>query len=132
MSDNMTFDYGEFDRLSADIAEAPKNANKGIMAAFKVTSHNVRDGWREKLSGSPGFEALPYAITYDVEQRSIFGVGMVTAEIGADKSRAQGPLANISEFGSIKHPPRGYGHAALQEQHPDFEKGLGIAIGDIL
>lgn len=132
MSDKISIDFSDFDRLAADLAEAPEEAKRNIPKALEYTARNVRDGWRGRLEASPGLEGLPYAITYDIDKNTVFGVDEYRAEIGADKSRNQGPLANISEFGSIKHPPRGYGLASLQEQQADFEKGLGIAIGDIL
>lgn len=132
MADGFSFDYAEFDRLAADIAEAPREARKGIRKAVEVTSRYVKDGWNTKLSGSEGLSQVAPTIDYEIKGDTVFGTSEITSEIGANRSDSSAKLANISEFGTTYHPPRGYGHAALQENIPDFEKGLGMAIGDIL
>lgn len=132
MSDGIDIDFSDFTRLAADIAEAPDTAKKNIPKALAVTAHKVRDGWRDRLSGSPGLSQVAPTINYDIEKATVFGAGVFTAEIGPDRSKGPAKLANISEFGTPFHPPRGFGLAALQEQVADFEKGLGFAVGDIL
>lgn len=126
------FNYAELNALAADIAKAPAAAKRDIPKALHVTSRKVRDGWREKLSGSPGLSQVAPTINYDIKTATVFGTGAFESEIGADRSRGSAKLANISEFGTPFHPPRGFGLAALQEQVADFEKGLGLAAGDIL
>lgn len=127
------FDFTELNRLTADIAEAPRSAANNVRKAVEVTARHVKDGWKGRVEGSEGLEGLSRALSYDITGGSGIRADSIEAEIGFDKSRGgQSPLGNISEFGSIKHPPRGYGLASLQEQIPDLEKGLGMAIGDIL
>lgn len=131
MADGMSFDFSEMDRLAASFDHIPSETARGLRSAIEGTAHKVRDGWRAKLAGSPHFPALPYAITYDI--KVLAGARFDTnlqADIGPDKRRAQGALGNISEYGTPKTPGRGYGLAALEEQIPDFQRGIDRAIED--
>ena len=47
------------------------------------------------------------------------------AEIGPDKSRPQGALGNLLEFGSENNPPHNDGGRALQAEEPRFLEHLG-------
>jgi hypothetical protein len=131
MADGFSIDFSEFDKLTADIAAAPREAAPNISKAIEVTARHVKDGWKGRVEGSVGLEGLSRALSYDIKGGAGIRADAIEAEIGFDKV-GQGSLGNISEFGSIKHPPRGYGLASLGEQQADFEKGLGMAIGDIL
>lgn len=127
MADGFDIDFSDITKLAADIAEAPREVRPNLRKALEVTSRNIKDAWASKVAGSPGLEGLQGAVSYDVLSDNS-SVAPITAEIGFDKSRRQGPLGNISEFGSVHHPPRGYGLAALQENAADFEKGIDIAV----
>ena len=132
MAGGADFDFSELNYLSADIAEAATGVNANLRTALEVTARHVKDAWKGKLEGSETLPALPYAVTYDVDETNLFGVDVIRAEIGFDKSRTQGPVGNISEFGTPSTPPRGYGHAALEENQEDFERGVGIALDQTL
>ncbi len=132
MADSVSFNFDELNTLAADLGEIPRSARKNVRAALQVTARNVKDAWRGKLEGSETLPALPYAVTYDVDANKVFGVDVLRAEIGFDKSRSQGPLGNISEFGTPSTPPRGFGHAALEENQADFERGISIALDETL
>lgn len=121
------FDFSEFDKLAADLGDAA-DAVPFVKKAMQVTARNVKDAWRDKLKGSQSLPALPYAVSYDVEVTA----GGVEGEVGFDKSKNQGPLGNISEFGSINNAPRGFGLASLEENQGDFVKGIETAIDDAL
>jgi hypothetical protein len=43
-----------------------------------------------------------------------------------------GGLVGALEYGTPTTPPTGFGHAALQKNEDDFEKGLAEAVKDIL
>lgn len=121
------FDFSEIDKLAADITDAA-DALPNIKKAVSVTAFKVKESWRDRLKGSDTLPALPYAINYDVKVAG----DSVEAEIGFDKSKKQGALGNISEFGSINNPPRGFGLASLEENQGDFETGIHRAIDDTL
>jgi hypothetical protein len=126
MSDG--FDLSGLDRLAADLNGAGNAVIPFAVKALAVTSMNVKKTWQGKVSGAPGMPGLAGAVSYDVKT-----VGAsIEAEIGYDKNRYQGPLGNISEFGSPTLAPRGYGAAALQENADDFVHGLERAVEDAL
>lgn len=121
------FDYTDAYRLAADLGDASGDGRE-YSKALQVTAYKVMQAWRGKATGDPHAPAYPYSISYDVH-----GAGAnLTAEVGPDKKRRQGALGNLKEFGSVNNPPRGYGAAALQENIPDFEKGISKATDDAL
>lgn len=126
MSDG--FDLSGLDRLAADLNGAGNAVLPFTATALGRTSMNVKKTWQGKVSGAPGMPGLAAAVSYDVKTTG----GIVEAEIGYDKNRYQGPLGNISEFGSPTLAPRGYGAAALQENADDFVHGLERAVEDAL
>jgi hypothetical protein len=147
VADGFVVDFSELDRLAADLDEVPKAAGKFIHKAVEVTARNVRDDWRKNASGLAHARAFPFSITYDIGAGYNQTLGQaavsvlsgsistarsstVTAEIGPDKTRPQGALGNLIEFGSVNNPPQGLGHAALLRNEADFQRGLEIAIRD--
>jgi len=121
-------DFSELNRLARDLSEVPKNSGPLLRKAVEVTSGKIKSSWRDRLKGSATLPGLPGAVSYDIEATGT----TLAAEIGFDKSKPQGPLGNISEYGTPKVAPRGFGHAALQENADDFEKGIEIAIDQAL
>lgn len=130
MSDGVLIDFSELNQLAASLENVAANAGKNVRQAVEITSRKIKDGWRDKLKGSVYLPALPYAITYDVTTFSGFGASVIQSEIGPDKDRNQGALGNISEFGTVNNPPRGFGLATLQENLKDYEDGLALALAD--
>jgi len=127
------FNFDELDRLAADLGEVPKKTGPKIRAALEVTSRKVKDTWKDKLKGGGGeLKHLHGAVSYDITTFQGFGASVFKSEIGFDKSKTQGKLGSISEFGTPKTAPRGFGHASLQENQDDFKTGLDIAIAQAL
>ena len=121
------FDFTDLSKLAADLQNAA-DAVPNVKKATEVTARKVKDAWRDKLKGSSTLPALPYAVTYDTKTTR----GAVEGEVGFDKSRPQGPLGNISEFGSVNNAPRGFGLASLEENQADYVTGIERAIDDTL
>jgi hypothetical protein len=95
------FDLSGLDRLAADLRGAGNAIIPFAVKALAVTANNVKKTWRGKVSGKPsGLPGLAGAVSYDVKASG----ADIEAEIGYDKNRYQGPLGNISEFGSPTHP----------------------------
>ena len=121
------YDFSDLDKLAADLGDGA-DALPNVKKAVQVTAFKVKTVWRTKLGGSSTLPGLPAALSYDVEADA----GSVDAEIGFDKSKGQGPLGNISEFGSPTVAPRGFGLASLEENQADFVTGIEKAIDDTL
>ena len=124
----MPDDFSELNELARDLGTVASNAGPRVRRAIDITSQRIKRDWQEPLKGSVTLPGLPYAITYDVTVFQGFGVTVIQSEIGFDKARNQGPLGNISEYGSPTIGPRGYGLAALQKNEADLDKGLSVAL----
>jgi hypothetical protein len=120
-------DASDLYKLAADLGEAPNNAGPFLGKALGITSLKIKRAWAEKV-GPSLHPALPYAIDYTVKGSAGKGGSVMEAEIGFNKTRFVGALGNISEYGTLYHPPRGFGAAALHENEDDFEKGIDLAI----
>lgn len=142
-------DSSDFSRLSADLGKVPPASGRNLRQAIEVTARHVRDEWRDQARGMAHAPAFPHSITYDIGSSasqslaqaagSIIGgsitaahASVLSAEIGPDKSRAQGSLGNLIEYGSVNNAPQGLGHRALQVNEEDFERGVDRAIDDAL
>lgn len=79
---------------------------------------NVKNGWRANAVASSGRHArlYPSSISYDMKSHPTGAA----AEIGPDKSRPQGALGNLLEYGSSKNPPHFDGARALAAEEPAF------------
>lgn len=115
-------------RLALDLGTVPGNSGRNLIVAFNVTSGKIRKTWQGKLRGSAYLPGLPQALSWDVTASGT----TLESEIGFDKSRGQGALGNVSEFGTPRSPGRGFGLASLEENESDFEKGIEIAIDQAL
>ena len=81
---------------------------------------NIKNDWRRRWTGLSNAPLLPYAIGYDTNETP-WGV---SAEIGPDKSKPQGPLGNLIEFGSVNNAPQPGGAPALDTEEPKFLDAL--------
>lgn len=130
-----TFDFSELDKLTADLGQVPAKARANIRKALEVTARHVKDDWQAPLKQSERIPRGAYTVSYDVTSENS-RTADITAEIGptvrGKGSHWVGGLVGVLEYGTPTTPPTGYGHEALRKNQADFEKGLGIAAGDIL
>jgi hypothetical protein len=107
-------------KLIQDLGQASKDV---IDQGAKVVSKgalNIRRDWRGRWTGYPHIKMLPYAISYDTRRH----VADITAEIGPDKDKPQGPLGNLIEFGSVNNAPIPGGIPALDAEDPRFAQAV--------
>jgi hypothetical protein len=130
MSDGISFDFSEISKLAADLTAAPPVAKRNVVAALSHTAFDIKKAWRDKIQGTEGLPVAFLTIDYDVKVEE----DTITAEIGSDTGKKQATFVTVIEFGAPGQnlAPRGYGAGALQENQPDFIKGLEIAIGEPL
>ena len=127
----INFDFSELSKLAADLAAAPLKAAPNIRTAVEVTARNVKDAWREPVSGSSYISAGAAAISYDMKGGAGVRGAEISAEIGPEL-KGQGPLVGMLEYGTPNTGARGYGHEALRRNEADFEKGIAKAVEDVL
>lgn len=77
---------------------------------------NIKKDWRRRWEGLHYAPRLAYAVNYDVEYRVAGQI--IAAEIGPDKTKRQGALGNIIEFGSPTSAPHPGGLPALAAEEP--------------
>lgn len=116
----ITVDTSDARRLAAAFDQAAKVAPEETRKVVQRGALNIKKDAQRRISGHPHLRHLPAAITYDSVQT---GRG-ATAEIGPDKTRRQGPLGHLPEYGSVNNPPMPYLAPALQAEEPRFVQAL--------
>ncbi len=81
---------------------------------------NIKTDAARRVSGLAHAPAYPRSITYDL-RTTLTGAW---AEIGPDKSRRQGALGNVIEYGTVNNPPRPHIGPAADAERPRFERAL--------
>lgn len=119
--------------LAHDFAEAPAKAQRAAVEVVEKGAYNVKEGWAENARQSSGRHApaYPSSISYTLSLGEALK-GNIAADIGPDKSKRQGPLGNLLEFGSPHSPPHNDGGRALQVEAPKFEQALAEITLDAL
>lgn len=110
----MTADISQLKEWEHDLVEAAAKATVDAVKVVKRGAGNVKKGWinNAKITAGKHARAYPYSVTYDIEGTS--------AEIGPDKSKRQGALGNLMEYGSSSNPPHNDGGRALDTEAPLF------------
>lgn len=114
------FDTSELTVLVDALNRASRVAVPDARKVVTVGANNIKREWRRRWKGLKHAPALPYSITYDL-YTSLSGPA---AEIGPDKTRRQGALGNLLEYGSVKNAPIPGGAPAAQAEEPRFAKAL--------
>lgn len=111
--------------LAHDLSEAPRKIQREAVAVVEHAALNVKNGWRDNAQASSGHHApaYPASISYDLTLGAAL-VGVIEAKVGPDKSKRQGPLGNLLEFGSPTSTPHNDGGRALRAESPNFERAL--------
>ncbi|MDF2915989.1 MAG: hypothetical protein K0S70_206 [Microbacterium sp.] len=85
----------ELYRFASDVAKAAEAAVKDVDPIVRTEAHELKDQMNSDLAGSRHFRGAAGSVTYD----SRFSVGTVGYEVGPDKGRRGGAIANIAYFG---------------------------------
>lgn len=124
----VTVDASDAKRLTASFDAATRELPADTRKVVARGAWNIKRDAQRAVTGRPHLPHYPQAITYDTEQTG----DTVTAEIGPDKTRRQGPLGNILEYGSPSRAPIPHLGPALQNEQPRFEKALEDAAAKTL
>ena len=124
----ITFDTSEVRRLAVELGAVPAQVAPEVRKVVAKGALNIKQDWAKRWAGLSHAPALASAVNYDVKA----GPGGAEAEIGPDKSRRQGALGNLIEFGSINNAPHPGGGPALAAEAPKFEKALADVLGDLV
>jgi len=128
MSDGISFDASELQRLAVDFGKASAGLLKDVDKVAKKAAQNLKEAYVAQASGS-SFRGIVPSISYD----RAYGIGSVGYEVGPDKGRSGGALGNLFYFGGA-HGGGGTGDldGPLAAEGPRFMKSLGDLAEDRL
>lgn len=109
--------------LAADLALAGIRLAVAGQALLTKGAVNIKGDWRASASGLKHAPLYSASITFDV----IPSPTVLAAEIGPDKTKPQGALGNLIEYGSVKNPPHLDGARALAAEEPRFYEAASDA-----
>lgn len=89
---------------------------------------NIKEDLQADASGHPHFPYLPAAISYDTTATK----SEIHAEIGPDKDKRGGAIANVVYFGTSKNTAVLDINGPLDREEPRFIKAVEGAIEDLL
>ena len=106
--------------LEFDLAAAQTIA--GVEAVVGRGCGNIKRDWQAAWSGFKHLNRIKYSISYDVFTTP----GHIQGEVGPDinKTRFQGPLGGVAEFGTPTSAPHPGGAPALDAEAPRFEAAM--------
>jgi hypothetical protein len=114
------FDPHEVTVLADAITKATRVAPAEAAKVVFVGAIHIKKDAQQRIKGHPRLKRLPYAIDFDT-YRSLKGPA---AEIGPNHAKAQGPLGNIAEYGTIDTPPMPFMRPAADAEQPKFERAM--------
>lgn len=126
---SIQIDVSELRTLAADLGKVPNEVQKGIRPIVQRGAWNIKKTMQADMRSSVHFGQITPSISYDTK---VDGDG-VEAEIGPDKGRAGGALANIAIFGTstgggtVPDP-----QIALAAESDGFERALGALLDGLL
>lgn len=118
----MTADTRELRQLARALERNMAEAEAGMTGIVTRGALNTKNDWRRNAERTAGRHArlYPRSISYDVVPIP----GGAQAEIGPDKTRVQGPLGNILEYGTSRQAGHNDGGRALLAEAPRFEAAV--------
>ncbi|PJN24061.1 hypothetical protein [Kitasatospora sp. CB02891] len=126
----MSADVTGLEALTADLARSAADVDRRAQQVVSKGALNIKNDWRANAAATAGRHARLYPMSIGYDLTAVPGIG-VSAEIGPDKSKAQGPLGNLLEFGSVKNAPHNDGGRALAAEMPRFTAAVE-ALGEEL
>lgn len=112
------------DQVMRMLQSSPGRLQRGVNSAVNISSRKTRDTARTLIAGHAHLPAYPFSITYDVT----VGPDGAEGEIGPDKALPQGPLGNITEFGTRNNAPLPHLGPAVEGNADDLQRGVEIAV----
>jgi hypothetical protein len=121
-------DLTEVNAYIAELDRVPGELRDEVVKVGEKGALNIKRDWARAWSGHTYIGPLSRAISYD---RRVKGAS-IEWEIGPDKGRAQGPLGNVIEFGTVNNAPIPGGLPALDREAPRTERFLSEVLGRVL
>lgn len=120
-----------FEEVTAGMLRAVAGMNEAIRPVMSKAALNVKQDWtqavRDTEHAPTSIKWLPDAIGYDI----VVSPTHISAVIGYDKDKKQGPLGNLIEFGSSRKAPGLQGSKAFEAEAPILAAFLEAAISGL-
>jgi len=98
MTDGITVDTSQLQRLAADLGRAPGRLQPQVEATLKRGAQNIKDAYVAQARGSRHFKGMAGSFAYDR-----FGFARTIGyRVGPDKNREGGALGNVFFFGTSR------------------------------
>lgn len=107
--------------LEQDLQAAAEQAAEETAKVVKKAAQNIKTDVRARWAGMRHAPYLPAAVSYD--EPAVEG-NLVRTEVGPDKSKPQGALGNLLEYGSVHNAPRPALAPAADAEEPRFTQAL--------
>lgn len=122
-------DISELRALATDLGKIPTRLLPEVDAIAKRGAQNLKDHMTADLAASRSFRGAAGSVSYDSDYRP----GVVQYEVGPDKARRGGALANIAYFGGANG---GGGtvdiDAPLAAEEPRLTSAIAKLLDDLL
>lgn len=107
-----------------DLLRAADTLDDAVAKVVGRGAFNVKRDWARRWSGLHGLPRLAASISYDIERAG----GLISADIGPNLQRTQGPLGHLIEFGTeygtVHNAPHPGGLPALEAEQEGFVDAL--------
>lgn len=115
------------DELEAAFGRIQRDTMPVVDKVVAKGAVNIKGDARKRIFGHPHIPAYPFSISYDTFHTEFAS----QAQIGPDKTKRQGPLGNLLEYGSVNNAPIPHLHPALDAEAPRFERALADAAAEM-
>ena len=122
------FDVSDVYEFALGLGKSADDVGKTMRPVVQKGALNIKKEMQEDASGHPHFSYLPAAISYDTKATR----SEISAEIGPDKDKRGGAIANIPYFGTSNNSAVLDINGPLDREEPPFIKAIENAIEDLL
>lgn len=129
----MKFDVSELRQLEHDLGSVSERAAEQIRKTMQKAAFNIKKDMQGEATGSPSFDRVRYAITYETRELRDSFVAEIGPETGHERGdpKGQGGLAWIAYEGHATTGPQFPDPIGALEREADaFEAYLADAISD--
>lgn len=117
----MLFDSSEVRKMVKGFEDAAGGPTmKEVTAVVFKGAMQIKQDSTRRASGMAHAPAYPRSIDFDM----FVSLRGPAAEIGPNKSKRQGALGNLIEYGSVNNPPRPHMGPAAEAEEPKFARAL--------
>lgn len=112
-------------RLAAELSKKALTDYAAVAAVVAKGAHNLKNQYREDAESNGTTRHFAGAIGYDT---SLSGL---SAEVGPDKDKPQGPLGVLLYFGSSDTAPVLDFDGPIQDEEPKFNAAIEGIVGNL-